>query len=696
MASSTEDLQAAMEYNLPELLAVDLEQSRPVFQSKQLTSGIPLPCLSDDGSRRRYSLQDMSLTLSIPPHHRHDHLFKANSLRALNQGYLRDLTLNKKWDGLHKEGSDSETTSSESSGCMEPQSARTAGTNVTTPPRSVASEQQPSPRPRRNSMLSNLIRAGISWMDLDEDEPESTGRSRNSAQTDLPTHTAERRGNMGNPRSESLGAGAYAIKASKLSRGDESSLEFFDTSETADLFGSPAVPDLPVDIPNCHSSLGYAGLGPEAQLNVSPRLPLSTSYRPEEDIRGIALPHLPTSTTDDAADLKGKAEIPMVPSKRTAFGSEGNRKYTQTNEESASKVIVPLDSIETWLESMLDVFTQYSHTAVEGPASRLPLPSRVMDTLRISVSSFPETMLSCSSLSIETIRSHSRRLKTPRLTSDTNVSTQNYDQAKIPKWRRTCKKLTGSGVPSSRLCESPVAAGRGVSLEGAAPDWAVVKSVFPAGTDFLCDALYAHLLAYNYITSLCPRASLTSTSRRPQTPKPPAPEQRNPDGSMIPHKAASFFGLPSPTSPTTALAPEHPPPVPPARSALRQKKSFMRLGRGNSSDGDSGDNQRATTKVTWIDSDSGTAPTSTWARLPRSAAVDSRCGGDQALRDLQDLRIGLAKCVARLVATLRLASCGRVGDGPLPPDQQVRIDPLFMRALSELVRCNEERQLGVV
>ncbi|RYP61608.1 hypothetical protein DL771_010060 [Monosporascus sp. 5C6A] len=238
--------------------------------------------------------------------------------------------------------------------------------------------------------------------------------------------------------------------------------------------------------------------------------------------------------------------------------------------------------------------------------------------------------------------------------------------------------------------------GQDDSPDGGAPDWVVVKNVFPAGTDFLCDALYAHLLAYNYITSLCPRASLTSTSRRPQTPMSLAQQQRNSDGSMIPHKAASFFGLPGPMSPSSTLIPEHPPPVPPARSALTQKKSFMRLARGSCSDGERGDNQRATTKVTWLDSDSNAAPTSTWATLPRSVAVDSRCGGDQALRDLQELRIGLAKCVARLVATLRLASYGRVGDGPLPPDQQVRIDPLFMRALCELVRCNEERQLGVV
>ncbi|RYP77717.1 hypothetical protein DL769_003337 [Monosporascus sp. CRB-8-3] len=562
---------------------------------------------------------------------------------------------------------------------------------MTTPARSFASEQQPSPRPCRNSLLSNLISAGISWMNLDEDDPENTGRNRNSAQTDSRTHAVERRGDMGNLRSQSPDAGTYATEASELSRGDESSPDFFDTSETADLLGSRAVPDLPVDIPNRHASLGNtncAGLGPEAQLNVSPRLPLSTSYRTEEDIRDTVLTYLPTSTTDGEVDLKEKVELPMVPSKRTPFGSQDNREPTQTNEESASRAIVPLDNIETWLESMLDMFTQYSHTAAEGPASRLPLPSHVIDTLRISVSCFPETMLSCSSLSIETIRSHSRRLKTPRLTSDTNAPTQNYDQAKIPKWRRTCKKLTRSGVPSSSLSESPVAVGQDDSPEGAAPDWTVVKNVFPAGTDFLCDALYAHLLAYNYITSLCPRASLTSTSRRPQTPKSPAPQQRNSGGSMIPHKAASFFGLPSPT--------EHPSPVPPAHSALRQKKSFMRLGRGNGSDGDSGDNQHATTKVTWLDSDSSMAPTSTWATLPRTAAVDSRCGGDQALRDLQDLRIGLAKCVARLVATLRLASCGRVGDGPLPPDQQVRIDPLFMRALCELVRCNEERQLGVV
>ena len=72
----------------------------------------------------------------------------------------------------------------------------------------------------------------------------------------------------------------------------------------------------------------------------------------------------------------------------------------------------------------------------------------------------------------------------------------------------------------------------------ATPNWEPIRNIFPAATDYLCDALYAHLVVYNYVSILCPLplGALAGDSG---------------EGQPIPNKAAHLLGLQeAPTGPT--------------------------------------------------------------------------------------------------------------------------------------------------
>ncbi|MBE3050263.1 hypothetical protein IMZ48_48755, partial [Candidatus Bathyarchaeota archaeon] len=76
--------------------------------------------------------------------------------------------------------------------------------------------------------------------------------------------------------------------------------------------------------------------------------------------------------------------------------------------------------------------------------------------------------------------------------------------------------------------------------------------------DYLCDALYAHIVAYNYISAL-PRCAPSS---------PPKPSSRGADDGEIPRKAAALLGLREPDAASLEMA------TPPStsRSGLSERR----------------------------------------------------------------------------------------------------------------------------
>ncbi|KAL3301611.1 hypothetical protein RB213_003290 [Colletotrichum asianum] len=166
--------------------------------------------------------------------------------------------------------------------------------------------------------------------------------------------------------------------------------------------------------------------------------------------------------------------------------------------------------------------------------------------------------------------------------------------------------------------------------------WSRIRNLFPTGSDYLCDALYAHIVAYNYLAPMVQHAA------RPPTPG--TPETTGTTDESIPKKAATLLGL-------QGMQETTPPPPRPLR-----KRSSMFLG------------------LRACSSRQSSAPPVPVTPVPTA---------DVTLRDLQ---IGIRRCIARLVATLRAEGA----DGPLAGESVNEIDPLIMRSLCEIVKCCEE------
>jgi hypothetical protein len=646
-----------MECNFPELLAGDLGRSEDVFLSKNLTAGAPVPLLVDDGSKRRYSLQDSS-TRYFSSHSR-DILCRMKSLQTIDQKYV--LAMAENYDGPRKS---SDTTTTESSGGMEPPSVATHDISVTaatsvTSGRFSPSDKAPSPVDKRPF---------YSWMDLDLEENPNFDRSYTMGYTNQAAVPIGRRGGLGNLRSMSMDSKLPHVAGpnpfSAFSSPTKSSAAAMESPRSLTF---PKRLAQPINIPKRRSSLGQTDQPTLSYDRNAPySAPLPGHYSPGVDVNV-------TPTTPPPPSPKGL----MPPNDEKALSmlslesdSDMELPPLMARKPTASRVVSPLLGVEQWLESNIDIgFSNYPQPGPDSTTSRIPIPPEVLETLRITVACFPETMLLCSSLSIETIRSHSKqvRYRASNPYGDSQVSLSITDGSpRSSKWKwLTTKRSPGSRPtkPQSRqgACLEPPTLTTG-SRAGTS-DWSTLKNLFPAGSDYLCDALYAHLLAYNYITRLCPRSAIVNSNPRRSSissidyPASPSAKSNASDSNKIPRKAASILGLQNNIS--TIPPPPEAPKSGSRTSTLRNKASFI-MGRRAESVGCF--NHAANRPV------------------------------DDYEKSLGDLRLGLAKCVARLVATLRQTGNNgaqeRASTGPVEVND---VDPLFVRALCEIVQCCEER-----
>ncbi|KAK3363296.1 hypothetical protein B0T25DRAFT_513344 [Lasiosphaeria hispida] len=282
-------------------------------------------------------------------------------------------------------------------------------------------------------------------------------------------------------------------------------------------------------------------------------------------------------------------------------------------------------------------------------APGVPLPPEVVDTLRISISCFPETMLLSSSLSVETIRIYSKKLRhgvnpTNRLSEDSHSlfsfstsSTKPPGRWNLPKLMQSRRVKKSNRPMKSATAESPVAASAPVT-----PNWTAIKNIFPTSSDYLCDALYAHLVAYNYVSLFCPQPPVLPMRCLPGS----GLYDSNEGSHRIPKKAASVLGLQERAEADGGKDGEH-----------------MAFGRSNSRRQAIGD---------------GNSP-----------GICKSGGGDMST--LRNVQAGLGRCIALLVTTLKMTT-EQMGLEPmlLRSREPKTIDPLLMRSLCEVVRCSEE------
>ncbi|KAI1779268.1 hypothetical protein F4818DRAFT_244596 [Hypoxylon cercidicola] len=684
-----ENFEPLMSFNLPELLAVDLEKSEKVFKSKHLTAGPPTPGLADDGSKRRFSLQDSSLS-AVPSFRRQDIMSRAKSLQNVHEEQAQLLTIRHKLQ--RNNTSDSDSASSESSAGLVPPSIGTRDASVATAATSVTSEKTEPPSQLKLQPVLRIEKlAGESWMDLDNEEATSPDRRYNSMiNIPSPTRLLALRGDLDESRSMSLNSAVPRPNLTSPSAMSPTSIRTSGSEEQHNHIKKPIA--CPTSFPKRRSSLQHKNYPVLPQINISPSLPTSSSKpSPKQPDGGTSsaefdMPSVPLRTPKQEVNRNDGDERMSSPSEIDLGANEAER--LSRHDGSRLPEIAPAGvDVESWLESSVDHFPYYSRTGAAGGHAPLPLPPEVVDTLRVSIACFPETMLQCSSLSIETIRSHSRKLRyqaadPASLYSETPASVSS-EQSKQSKWKWLPLKKQPSSL--SQPPPSPPRSGfseRQYSLSWPKkPDWTAIQNLFPAGSDYLCDALYAHLVAYNYITSLCPRSVLVSSHSRPTSKASTASSDMSlglsldlrtsidmrssiSDGTGIPLKAASLLGLQD--------DPNAPIPEPPSSrgNMLRSKRSFFAGPRS----APSYDNIRPTTSASSFGPRRPTPPDN----------------NDQLLKDL---RLGVARCISRLVATLRMSnsvtSTGIDNGGKLKREE----DPDFMRALCEIVRLSEERYM---
>jgi hypothetical protein len=173
------------------------------------------------------------------------------------------------------------------------------------------------------------------------------------------------------------------------------------------------------------------------------------------------------------------------------------------------------------------------------------------------------------------------------------------------------------------------------SLESPKP-WVSIKNVFGNCSDYICEALYCHIVAYNYISALVARFPAPVAPRRSCSPI-------ELQGDDIPRKAASLLGLNEASNVTSAAS---------VRSAKRN--SFTQWSR---------------------DDGRSASPVSTFASQ------------DMAIRNIHT---ELLRCIRRLIAAARLMSENGAAEEKVVEMEMEDADVLLLRSLCEIVRVNEE------
>lgn len=382
--------------------------------------------------------------------------------------------------------------------------------------------------------------------------------------------------------------------------------------------------------------------------------------------------------------------------------------------------------VQTWLDSSattpsgLKTFANPASPTGMASLASIRVPVEVLENLRISVGNFPDTMLRTSSLTVQTIRSYSRKLKRGgvnnerALTRDSNEIAFDARDWSAPALGRQpslgnlkLKKLSLRGRLNltSRLTASPTSPNPredGVvwrnfeshqlstrpetplsrkSHSEVSACVAALRSIFPNGTDYLLDALYAHIIAYNYINSLCgglPHLQNDGGHRGLRA--------RPSMNFAVPLGVTSRADLKLQDPEDSAIQEFQDDVASVASTAIFPKKAASLLGLGDTNMGKPVKPHSGTL---------GGRRAKYRKTTPPAASFSASLESESAMRDLRDT---ISANIHRLVATMKEASFSASKeesdedgeDGILLGTSAKDLDPTLLRAICEVVRCYEE------
>ncbi|KAI0428229.1 hypothetical protein F5Y09DRAFT_7197 [Xylaria sp. FL1042] len=670
--------------NLPEMLAVDLEQSSDIFQSRQLTAGAPAPGLADDGAGRRYSPQNSSSypssTFASKPT---GGLPNAKSELSIHEKYS-DIFAPLDFDPPKRDS----ISSSDSSTNMDPPSLSTREESVLTVETWLEPEKHPSPTFLHISPTSEYT-SQMSWIDLDVEDMSPITQRRRSSMSDFPQYMQHLRSSVETSAKTIRPRRSIDITATSKNPINEKPLGY------------------PTQIPRRRSSLRYQdahaatlqSLQHVNQRELYQNAPHLASYGPLHD----ESPFVPGNDADTSSHEMNanftfqnnvRASLSNEPASPTFTVDIPDRPHKSQNERD-----LVIASAEVGFDEWLD--SDIAHFASEDQLLPRPLPHNVQETIKFFITNFPEPMLLCGNLLVENIRTLSQevRYNTDDLKSDypaTSGQQPNNQQSRPSRWKWLGSSASATGQQDQLNAFSDT------NKQG----WDIMRKIFPRGSDGLCEALYAYVLVYNYITSLCLRSpshpidlsrpTTPWTGTRPNTGKStassefdmyaPTPPQPSVSENGIPRKAACILGMRGEN--IFAAPPSMSPTRPPSGGSGSRTSTFTGL-RGIPSFLFNGTNQGHHRPSESRSSTPGghrinlSRPVTPILRSMTSMGFHAADQGKQ----LAELRRGVAMCCARLTITLHRAD---PNTAHRKSDKSCKVDPSFMRSLCENVRITEE------
>lgn len=532
---SEERIGAETENYFPEQLVQNLEMSGAIFAAKNMSAGVPLSTsLSFIDEPRRVRAPTIPYRPATSPtyHQGSPHIPSLVPIVERDQSPYHFDHTSQRPDDATDTHSVVDTEGSGGAAASYPireQSIMTAATSLTS---EFAASPLKSPSPLEPHHTN-------SWMDDDSDDEaseEDIGQNQVGFLSPRPPTPPDIGGQWGpdacsgsrrtpiysrmlHRRSQSLGS-PFLRQTDKhhfLRRSPSAGLQDADPPQTVE--------------PDFHRSTTTFGRPVQDSCHNTPRPRPSNSQFPRpEPIR-----------LEGVASLASLAEVPATAKKQSREMEDDEsffhvKRPTRPAKEEVFIKISPPPTPPPTVQHLLtgDLQLYQPPTSMEEIARAVPLPPDVIETLRVSVTLFPETMLLTSSLTLETIRAYGKKLRHPHL--DLQKMTLPDSPRQISGkllWKKVSSYRKGNSHADRSQTPTDDFHNDGFETVAHEPNpWVSIKSIFGCASDYVCDALYAHILAYNYISTLLPAQSAARRSLATQS-----------GGEDIPKKALSLLGI---------------------------------------------------------------------------------------------------------------------------------------------------------
>lgn len=340
---------------------------------------------------------------------------------------------------------------------------------------------------------------------------------------------------------------------------------------------------------------------------------------------------------------------------------------------------------EIWFRSSVPlpetrIFSPSTTAITSQSRASVHIPPHIFEQLNSSVTNFTEMPLSTRTLTMDMIRSFSKKLKM-KFKESSLASALDEPDVTSPsppqKWKLSILRKRDNPPPTPSA-HTPS------SMAGPSPEAAAMLKIFPRASKHTCDSLYAYLVAYNYITSLCGEDAFLTAVDSPsvasaiaavskitrKTPRRVRHSTANDDTSSagIPEKALTLLGM-------DATSTNSGPSVP----RLSKMRSFFKKA-------------KETGEMVVKEDEPAKSATS-------SSAANVKAGPARVVTEaeLKKLQAGLLQCVRNLVAKARAGSNAaaagtlRADDFEVDLEGWKTLDPYLLRSLCDIVRAEEAR-----